>query len=117
MSFKNYAEKAYYYNMVKIGMPISLAVLVEFVAFNSIAIFMGRVFRTVRSRTESCLYINNYFIYDTVCYIDAIAVKVGFANGAKNIFDLKKYSLVGTVLSVGFMLFSALYFFHFHKIL
>lgn len=41
---------------------------------------------------------------------NAIAVKVGFANGAKNITDLKRYSFVGVVMSVGFMMLSALVF-------
>ena len=41
---------------------------------------------------------------------NAIAVKVGFANGAKNINDLKRYSFVGIVMSVGFMMLSALIF-------
>jgi MATE family multidrug resistance protein len=41
---------------------------------------------------------------------NAIAVKVGFANGAGNITDLKKYSFVGIVISVGFMACSALVF-------
>ena len=43
MRFSNYHERGYYKHLLQIGMPISLAVLVEFVAFNSIAIFMGRV--------------------------------------------------------------------------
>ena len=41
---------------------------------------------------------------------NAIAVKTGFANGAGNVVDLKKYSLVGTLLSVGFMTCSAIVF-------
>ena len=36
---------------------------------------------------------------------NAIAVKVGFANGAKNLVDIKKYSIAGVSLSVGFMAF------------
>ena len=41
---------------------------------------------------------------------NAIAVKVGFANGAGNIKDLKRYSFVGIVMCVGFMLCSAFTF-------
>lgn len=43
MRFRNYHDKRYYKNLMTIGLPISLAILVEFIAFNSIAIFMGRV--------------------------------------------------------------------------
>ncbi len=115
MSFKNYAEKAYYYNMVKIGMPISLAVLVEFVAFNSIAIFMGRVSGLYAAAQNLVCTLTTISFMIPFAISNAIAVKVGFANGAKNIFDLKKYSLVGTVLSVGFMLFSAIIFLSFSQ--
>ena len=41
---------------------------------------------------------------------NAIAVKVGFANGAGNIKDLKRYSFVGIVICTGFMMLSALVF-------
>ena len=41
---------------------------------------------------------------------NAIAVKVGFANGAGNLKDLKRYSFVGIVICVGFMMLSALVF-------
>lgn len=115
MSFKNYAEKVYYYNMVKIGMPISLAVLVEFVAFNSIAIFMGRVSGLYAAAQNLVCTLTTISFMIPFAISNAIAVKVGFANGAKNIFDLKKYSLVGTVLSVGFMLFSAIIFLSFSQ--
>ena len=43
MQLRNYHEKGYYKALLSIGLPISLAVMVEFIAFNSIAIFMGRV--------------------------------------------------------------------------
>ena len=43
----------------------------------------------------------------------AIAVKVGFANGAKNFTDLKGYSVAGTSISVGFMSLCALGFIFF----
>ena len=41
---------------------------------------------------------------------NAIAVKVGFANGAENVTDLKRYSFVGIVMCVGFMMCSAFVF-------
>ena len=101
--------------MVKIGMPISLAVLVEFVAFNSIAIFMGRVSGLYAAAQNLVCTLTTISFMIPFAISNAIAVKVGFANGAKNIFDLKKYSLVGTVLSVGFMLFSAIIFLSFSQ--
>lgn len=115
MSFKNYSEKGYYHSMIKIGMPISLAVLVEFVAFNSIAIFMGRVSGIYAAAQNLVCTLTTISFMVPFAISNAIAVKVGFANGSKNLFDLKRYSLVGTVLSVGFMMMSAVVFLSFPK--
>lgn len=115
MSFRNYSEKGYYGSMVKIGMPISLAVLVEFVAFNSIAIFMGRVSGVYAAAQNLVCTLTTISFMVPFAISNAIAVKVGFANGAKNLFDLKKYSLVGTVMSVAFMACSAVVFWTFSK--
>lgn len=115
MSFKNYSEKGYYSNMIKIGMPISLAVLVEFVAFNSIAIFMGRVSGVYAAAQNLVCTLTTISFMIPFAISNAIAVKVGFANGSKNLFDLKRYALVGTVLSVGFMMCSAVVFLSFPK--
>lgn len=115
MSFRNYHEKAYYHNMVKIGMPISLAVLVEFVAFNSIAILMGRVSGVYAAAQNLVCTLTTISFMVPFAISNAIAVKVGFANGSHNSVDLKRYSLVGTVMSVGFMLCSAIVFSSFPK--
>lgn len=115
MSFRNYSEKAYYNNMIKIGMPISLAVMVEFIAFNSIAIIMGRVSGLYAAAQNLVCTLTTISFMIPFAISNAIAVKVGFANGSKNIIDLKKYSLVGTVMSVGFMLCSAIVFILFSK--
>ena len=115
MSFRNYEEKGYYKSMVKIGMPISLAVLVEFVAFNSIAIIMGRVSGVYAAAQNLVCTLTTISFMVPFAISNSIAVKVGFANGAKNSYDLKKYSLVGTVMSVGFMLCSAIIFWSFSR--
>lgn len=115
MSFRNYKEKGYYSSMVKIGMPISLAVLVEFVAFNSIAIFMGRVSGVYAAAQNLVCTLTTISFMVPFAISNAIAVKVGFANGSENYFDLKKYSLVGTIMSVAFMACSAVIFLTFSK--
>jgi len=117
MSFKNHHEKAYYKSMIKIGMPISLAVLVEFVAFNSIAIIMGRVSGFYAAAQNLVCTLTTISFMVPFAISNAIAVKVGFANGAKDIIDLKKYSIVGTVISVLFMLCSAIIFSSFPHII
>lgn len=110
MNLRNYHEAGYYKSLVKIGLPISMAILVEFVAFNSIAIFMGRVSGIYAAAQNLVCSLTTISFMVPFAISNAIAIKVGFANGAKNFEDLKRYSFVGTVLSVAFMVFSAIIF-------
>lgn len=115
MNFKNYHEKSYYYNMIKIGMPISLAVMVEFIAFNSIAIFMGRVSGVYAAAQNLVCTLTTISFMIPFAISNAIAVKVGFANGAGDIEDLKKFSVIGTTMSVLFMACSGMVFLSFPR--
>ncbi len=110
MNFKNYKDFDYYKSLIKIGIPISCAILVEFIAFNSIAIFMGRVSGVYAAAQNLVCTLTTVSFMVPLAISNAIAVKVGFANGAGNIIDLKKYSFVGVVMSVGFMACSAMIF-------
>lgn len=110
MNFKNYKDFDYYKSLIKIGIPISCAILVEFVAFNSIAILMGRVSGVYAAAQNLICTLTTVSFMVPLAISNAIAVKVGFANGAGNISDLKKYSFVGIVISVGFMACSAMIF-------
>lgn len=110
MNFKNYKDFEYYKSLIKIGIPISCAILVEFIAFNSIAIFMGRVSGVYAAAQNLVCTLTTVSFMVPLAISNAIAVKVGFANGAENINDLKKYSVIGVVMSVGFMICSAIVF-------
>lgn len=110
MNFKNYKDFDYYKSLIKIGIPISCAILVEFIAFNSIAILMGRVSGVYAAAQNLVCTLTTVSFMVPLAISNAIAVKVGFANGAGNINDLKKYSFVGIVMSVGFMACSAMIF-------
>jgi len=110
MNFKNYKDFEYYKSLMKIGIPISCAILVEFIAFNSIAIIMGRVSGVYAAAQNLICTLTTVSFMVPLAISNAIAVKVGFANGAGNIIDLKKYSFVGVVMSVGFMACSAMIF-------
>lgn len=110
MNFNNYKDFDYYKSLIKIGIPISCAIMVEFIAFNSIAIIMGRVSGVFAAAQNLVCTLTTVSFMVPLAISNAIAVKVGFANGAKNITDLKRYSFVGVVMSVGFMMLSALVF-------
>lgn len=110
MRVENYHEKGYYMALFKIGLPISLAILVEFVAFNCIAIFMGRVSGVYAAAQNLVCTLTTVSFMIPFAISNAIAVKVGFANGAGNLYDMKKYSYVGTFMSIVFMVFSSIIF-------
>ena len=110
MNFNDYKDFEYYKSLIRIGIPISCAIMVEFIAFNSIAIIMGRVSGVFAAAQNLVCTLTTVSFMVPLAISNAIALKVGFANGAKNITDLKRYSFVGVVMSVGFMMLSALVF-------
>lgn len=110
MNFNDYKDFEYYKSLIRIGIPISCAIMVEFIAFNSISIIMGRVSGVFAAAQNLVCTLTTVSFMVPLAISNAIAVKVGFANGAKNITDLKRYSFVGVVMSVGFMMLSALVF-------
>ena len=115
MNIRNFHEKGYYNNLLKIGLPISMAILVEFVAFNSIAILMGRVSGVYAAAQNLVCTLTTVSFMVPFAISNAIAVKVGYANGSNNLTDLRKYSFIGTAMSVGFMICSAIIFTTFPK--
>ena len=94
----------YYKSMGEIGLPISLAICIEFLAFNLITILMGRI-SGLYSAAESILVaiINTTFMVPMSVSV-ATTIKVGYSNGAKNLEDIKRYSLVSCIISEIFML-------------
>lgn len=117
MKHRNYHEKGYYKSLIQIGIPISFAILVEFVAFNSVAIVMGRVSGIYAAAQNLICTLTTISFMVPFAISNAISVKVGFANGAGNIYDLKRYSLVGLIMCVGFMICSSVIFSSFPKVL
>lgn len=74
------------------------------------AILMGRVDSVYAAAQNVLNVISTASFVIPLSISNAIAVKVGFANGAKNLTDVKKYSITGVALSVGFMVFCGIFF-------
>ena len=110
MKLRNYRDKNYYITLIKVGLPISLAVMIEFVAFNGIAIFMGRMSGVYAGAQNIICTLTTVSFMIPFAISNAIGVKVGFANGEGNFTDLKRYSYIGTLMSVIFMACSAAVF-------
>lgn len=101
--FRKYRDLGYFLNLLKIGFPIAAAILLEVAAFNIITIFIGRVSGVYAAGQNILLTITTATFMIPMAISNAIAVKVGFANGACNFTDLKRYSITGVAISVGFM--------------
>lgn len=107
---KSEIKKTYFKVLVNVGFPISVAVCLEFLAFNSMAILMGRVDGIYAAAQNVINVITSVSFMVPLSISNAIAVKVGFANGAKNLVDVKKYGIAGVTCSVGFMAFCGVLF-------
>ncbi len=108
MRFSNYKEFNYYIKMIKIGLPISAAILVEFVAFNLVSVIMGRVSGIYAAAHTLLCTLTTISFMIPFAISNAIAVKVGFANGAENYIDLRRYAKIGVLMSMCFMACSAI---------
>jgi len=117
MKFENCKDFGYYKQLIKIGLPISLAIVTEFVAFNIIAVLMGRVAGIYAAAQNLIQTMTTFSFMIPLAISNAIAVKVGYANGAKDYEDLKNYSQKGTLVCIGFMVFSSVIFALFPKFL
>lgn len=98
-----YQEYKYYRNLFKIGLPIAMAILFEFLAFNIITIIMGKVSGVYAASQNILITITTATFMVPLAISNAIAVKVGYSNGAKNFIDLKRYAYAGIQICVGFM--------------
>ena len=108
---EDYREKDNYYKqIIKVGLPISFAVLIEFVAFNSVSVFMGRVAGVYAAAQNLVCTLTTASFMIPFAISNAIAVKVGYSNGAKNFIDLKRYAFIGLGMSVSFMAVSSVIF-------
>lgn len=107
IKIKYHKDKNYYKDMLKVGIPSSLAIMIEFVAFNSITVIMGRVSGIYAAAQNIICTITSIAFMVPLAIGNAAGVKVGFANGAKKFKSLKQYANIALLLSASFMAFSA----------
>lgn len=110
---RKYKDYGYFWSLLKLGFPIAMAILLEWGAFNLLTIFAGRISGVYAAAQNILLTLTTMTFMVPLAISNAIAVKVGFANGAANFVDMKRYSFSGVVVSVGFMSVCALGFIFF----
>jgi len=100
----------YLKDLFKIGYPIAIALFAEFSGFNATAILVGKISTVLAAAHNIILTFAGVAFMIPMAISNATAVKVGFANGSKNFFDIKKYSISGVIMILAFMSFSAFLF-------
>ena len=108
INIKYHKDKSYYKEMLKVGLPSAFAIMIEFVAFNSITVIMGRVSGIYAAAQNIITTITSVAFMIPLAIGNAAGVKVGFANGAKQYKKLKKYSYTALILSSLFMACSSI---------
>lgn len=106
----HHKDKTFYFDLIKVGLPASLAVMIEFIGFNVITIIMGRISSIYAAAHNIVCTITSVSFMIPLAISNATSVKVGFTNGAKYYKSLKKYAKTGILASVIFMSFSAVVF-------
>lgn len=101
--FKNPFDTSLVKQLLKIGYPIGIAMFLEFLGFNLITILVGREAGILAATHNICVTITSSAYVIPMSISAAIAIKVGFFNGAQNLKEIKRYSWSGTLMSVLFM--------------
>ena len=97
----------YFKDLIKVGLPTSFAIMIEFVGFNIVAVVMGRVSGIYAAAHNIVCTLTSVSFMIPLAVSNAMAVKVGYANGSKNYNDLKQYAYTGIAICVGVMTLSA----------
>lgn len=100
----------YFKDLIKVGLPSSLAIMIEFVGFNIISVVMGRVAGIYAAAHNILCTMSSISFMVPLAISNAVSVKVGFTNGSKEFALLKKYAHTGIGMSLIFMSFSAIIF-------
>lgn len=93
--FKNI--KRYAKDLIKIGLPIAGAMFIEFLGFNFVAVFVGKFDPIYAACHNIIISITSLAYMIPFSVSSALSVKVGYANGSKNIQDIKKYTLASFI--------------------
>lgn len=110
MKIRYYKDYSYFGKVIKMGLPISFAVLLEMVAWNIITIFVAKISSIYAAVQSIIVTLTNVSFMIPMAISNAVSVKVGFENGAKNYCELKKYAKSGIGICVLIMSFWAIIF-------
>ena len=102
----------FYYmkQVIKIGFPIGVGLLFEFLAYNIVTILAGRIAGVLAATQNILLTIIDITFMIPLAISSSIAIKVGYYNGAKNIKEIKNFGSIGFYMTAIFMFFCSICF-------
>ena len=103
LRLKNPFDKNLIKQLLKVGYPIGIAMLLEFLGFNLITILVGREAGILAATHNIAVTITSSAYMIPMSISAAIAIKGGYYNGAKILSEIKRYALSGTLMAVLFM--------------
>ena len=102
----------YMKNVIKVGTPIGVGLLFEFLGFNLITMSVGRDAGVLAATHNILLTLVDTAFMVPFAISSAIAIKVGYYNGAKNLQEIKNFGKVGVIVATLFMfVFSFAFYF------
>lgn len=103
--------------VLKLSIPIALAVFFEVMAFCSVTLFVGRFGSIQTAANNLALTLGSLTFMVPLSISSAAGVKVGHAYGEKSFSHVKTYIIVSLLVAQSFMLCSALMYFSIPSVL
>lgn len=107
-NIQHYKDKEFYKDLLNVGTPSSMAVVIEFIGFNATTVILGKISGIYAAAQNIVCTLTTVSFMIPFAISNATAVKVGFANGAKYYKSLKTYAFTGITMAVAFMACSAI---------
>lgn len=103
----------YVKDLLKVGIPIAIAMFLEFFGFNIVAILTGKLEPVYAACHNIIISITSIVYMIPFSIATALAVKVGYANGKKDFIEIKNYIsssmififIYSSIIIAGFLLF------------
>lgn len=103
IDFKSKIDLSYMKQIVKIGTPIGIALLLEFLAFNIITILVGRESSILAASHSIIATIGSATFMFPLAISIAVSVKVAYYYGAKKVDEIRNYMTASTIMGLGIM--------------
>lgn len=108
IDWKSKIDFEYMKNIFKVGLPIGVALMFEFLAFNIITILVGREAGILSATHNILVSLSSLTFMIPMTISTAVSVKVAYFYGALKKLEIKRYSLAALFIGVGFMTFVSL---------